>query len=70
LNSNTIAKTSWQKHPLLFAKVCGLAHSHLKAHKTLLTKEGRVRALEITLEHFEGYLEKEVNPYFILTLAK
>jgi len=50
------------KTPLLFAKVRCLAHRHQKAHNTLLTKEGRVRALEITL--------KKVNPYFILTLAK
>jgi len=55
LNSNTIAKTSWQKQPPPFAKVRCLAHRHQKAHKTLLTNEGRVRALEITLERFESY---------------
>jgi len=43
------------KTPLLFAKVHSLAHRHQKAHKTFLTKEGRVKALEITLERFESY---------------
>jgi len=44
-----------ENNPLLFAKVRYLAHRHQKAHKTLLTKEGRVRALEIMLERFESY---------------
>jgi hypothetical protein len=32
--------------------VHSLAHTHQKADKSLLTKEGGVRTLEITLERF------------------
>jgi len=70
LSSNTVAKTSWQKHPLLFSKMHSLVHRHQKAHKTFWTKEGRVRALEIMLEQFLSFRKKEVNPYFNITLVK
>jgi len=41
--------------PPFFAKTRCLAHRHQKAHKAILIKEGRVRALEITLEPFESF---------------
>jgi len=42
--------------PPSFLKKCTVWHTGTrKLTETLLTKEGRVRALEITLEHFESY---------------
>jgi len=65
LSSNTGAKTSWQKHPLLFAKVHSLAaHMHQKAHKTLLTKEGRVRMLENNVRTFLELLRERGQSIF------
>jgi hypothetical protein len=43
-------------------------HTGTRKRTFLLTKEGRVRALEIMLERFWSFREKEVNPYFIPTL--